>query len=548
MASAKNLRPVLRAAHQIGRNVSRRRTPTPATPGTGSFSPTLPAALATRAPLPAYNVCSKRYASTSSDLKQTPLYDMHANAGAKLVGFAGYSMPLTYPDQSQSESHKWTRENASLFDVSHMVQHKLSGPLACRFLETITPSAISSLEKHHSTLSTLLDTNGGIVDDTVITRLGRDSFYFVTNAGCRDTDLAFLNAEMDKFLQRENAKSDQINWHILDHHSLLALQGPKAVDVLQPLVFRDPDDDQLGMKSSYPVNPTHIEPELPGRYLYNLWSFNAPPRAFDPGQKQSLRDWLPISSSTVASDAPLTPQLLTAPADTDLSTLYFGQSRWLQLSIPENCTGEGTRLSTPSLLISRTGYTGEDGFEISIPPEKGSSVALASSIAKAILCSEYARWAGLAARDSLRLEAGMCLYGHDIDTTVTPPMAALGWVVAKSRRKSPNPAFNGSETILPQLAKPSSMSRRRVGIILLEKGGAAREGAAIIGEDGTSSIGTITSGLPSPSLGGENIAMGYVKNGYHKKGTKVGVKVRGKVRAAEVRALPFVESHFYRAS
>jgi hypothetical protein len=355
MAAAHNLRPVLGAAHQIGRNVSRRGIRTLATRRTGSLVPACSTVSSSRGPLPVYNLCSKRPASTSSDLKQTPLYDMHANAGAKLVGFAGYSMPLTYPDQSQSESHKWTRENASLFDVSHMVQHKLSGPLACRFLETITPSAISSLEKHHSTLSTLLDTNGGIVDDTVITRLGRDSFYFVTNAGCRDTDLAFLNAEMDKFLQRENAKPDQINWHILDHHSLLALQGPKAFEVLQPLVFRDPDDDQLGMKSSRSVNPTHIEAELPARYLYNLWSFNPPPRAFDPGQKQSLRDWLPMSTSAMTPDAPLTPQLLTAPADTDLSTLYFGQSRWLQLSIPENCTGEGTSLSTPSLLISRTG-------------------------------------------------------------------------------------------------------------------------------------------------------------------------------------------------
>lgn len=188
--------------------------------------------------------------SSSSNLKQTPLYDMHTSASAKMVPFANFSMPLTYADQSQTESHHWTRNNASLFDVSHMVQHKLSGPSACRFLETITPSAISSLGKHQSTLSVLLDEHGGIVDDTVITRLGRDSFYFVTNAGCREGDLEFIKTQMDKFFKAEGVKDDQITWHILDHHSLVALQGPKAKDVLQPLVFRDEDDADVGMSDA----------------------------------------------------------------------------------------------------------------------------------------------------------------------------------------------------------------------------------------------------------------------------------------------------------
>lgn len=318
---------------------------------------------------------------------------MHIEANAKMVDFANFSMPLTYPDQSQTESHKWTRENASLFDVSHMVQHKMSGPLACRFLETITPTAIRDIEKHSSTLSVLLDSSGGIVDDTVITRLGRDSFYFVTNAGCREGDLEFLEAQLEQFLKSENAPAEEIAWHILDHHSLLALQGPKAAEILQPLIFRDPDDDEIGNALSSPADahnltassptarasPQHIEPQLPHRYLYNLWSYFPPPRAFDYRSKSSSSH-LPY---------PLTPQLLTWPSiktDYDLSTLYFGQSRWLQLSIPKECTKEGTRLSTPSLLISRTGtlsppraggiyinraigYTGEDGFEISIPPE-----------------------------------------------------------------------------------------------------------------------------------------------------------------------------------
>jgi hypothetical protein len=285
---------------------------------------------------------------------------MHVEAGAKMVDFANFSMPLTYPDQSQSESHTWTRENASLFDVSHMVQHKMSGPLACRFLETITPSALKDLTKYTSTLSVLLDNNGGIVDDTVITRVGDEAFYFVTNAGCRETDLPFLEQQMKEFLEKEGADSDQIDWHILDHHSLLALQGPKAAEILQPLIFRDPDDNELGKSSYTPdtstadpshgarADPLHIEAQLPVQHLYNLWSYAPPPRAFD-YRSQSSSTNLPY---------PVTPQLLTRPflpSDHDLSTLYFGQCRWLQLSIPSECTKEGTRLSTPSLLISRTG-------------------------------------------------------------------------------------------------------------------------------------------------------------------------------------------------
>ena len=157
--------------------------------------------------------------------------------------------------------------------------------------------------------------------------------------------------------------------------------------------------------------------------------------------------------------------------------------------------------------------------------------------------------AGLAARDSLRLEAGMCLYGHDITPDITPPMAALGWVVAKSRRNNSEPAFNGHEAVNEQLASPKTMERRRVGFAI-ENGPAAREGADIIalsdhGSEGEV-IGKITSGCPSPTLDGRNIAMGYVKNGYHKRGTKVGVKVRGKVRRGEVERMPFVESKFYR--
>lgn len=381
-----------------------------------------------------------------------------------------------------------------------MVQHKLSGPLAEEFLMTITPSALDSLPKHTSTLSCLLDSSGGIIDDTVITRLGRDSFYFVTNAGRRNEDLTFIQDQMDAFLSKTKSTSDSssekpITWHILNQHSLIALQGPLAQAVLQPLIHADPEDPHI---------------------------------------------------------------------NTDLSTLYFSHSRWLQLDLPETCTAEHTSLSTPSLLISRTGYTGEDGFEISIPPENGSSSALATSIAKTLLSSHLpsdtsnsnaegpvVKMAGLAARDSLRLEAGMCLYGHDIDDSITPPMAGLGWTVAKSRRGENTLSFNGKDTITKQLASPKSMDRRRVGLSI-QSGPAAREGADIValsddGKEGEK-IGHVTSGCPAPSLEGRNIAMGYVRSGYHKSGTKVGVKVRGKVRTGEVAKMPFVEAKFHRGN
>ncbi|KAJ9606963.1 Aminomethyltransferase, mitochondrial [Cladophialophora chaetospira] len=423
---------------------------------------------------PSSKTTTRRYASSEAqtDLKHTPLYDHHVNQGAKMVPFAAYSMPLQYPDLSHRDSHLWTRENASLFDVSHMVQHKLSGDLAEEFLMTITPSALKELEKHRSTLSCLLNEQGGIVDDTVISRIGKDSFYFVTNADCREKDLKFIEEEMGKFLKGKDASKDKINWHVLDHHALLALQGPKAAEVLQSLVFNDTEDESL---------------------------------------------------------------------DTNLDTLYFGSSRWLQLTLPESA------MNTPSLLISRTGYTGEDGFEISIPPESGDATELATNIAKALTADETkVRWAGLGARDSLRLEAGMCLYGHDLNEKITPPMAALGWLVGKSRRgEQPSPAFNGHEVINKQIASPKSMVERRVGL-LIEKGPAAREGAEIVDlENDNQVIGHVTSGSPSPNLDGQNIAMGYIKNGFHKKGTHVGVKVRKNVRKAEVAKLPFVPNKFF---
>lgn len=325
----------------------------------------------------------------------------------------------------------------------------------------ITPSSLPTLPQLHSTLSCfLLEPTGGIVDDTVILRLGPQSFHIVTNAGCRESDLKFLQDELNAF------SGPKPSWQILEKHSLFAFQGPETSKVVQPLIAQSND------------------------------------------------------------------------SDTDLSTLFFSQSRRLSLKLPDGSV-------TPPLLFSRTGYTGEDGFEISIPFVE-SDPQLPTKIAKCFLADPTtARLAGLAARDSLRLEAGMCLYGHDLNIDTTPPVGALGWVVGKDRRDPEKAGFNGAKTILEQLASPKTMEQRRIGLIV-EKGAPAREGAEIVNELSGEVLGKVTSGLPSPSLDGTNIAIGYVKNGYHKRGTKVGVKVRKNVRKAEIAKMPFVESKFYR--
>lgn len=338
----------------------------------------------------------------------------------------------------------------------------------------VTPSSVDKLKPNTSTLSCLLqDGTGGIMDDSVITRRGPDSFYFVTNAARREEDLAFLKAEIDAYRSAHGA--DSIKWNVLDDRGLMALQGPLAPSALQAF-----------------ISPHGVSAE-----------------------------------------------------ETDLSTLYFGQCRELHLTLPD-----GSPTPHP-LLVSRTGYTGEDGFEISIPT--AGSPALPSQVAELLLSkSDEVRLAGLAARDSLRLEAGMCLYGHDITTDQTPPGAALGWVIGKDRRDpaSPSANFNGAAAILPQVASPAkTLSQRRVGFTV-EKGPPAREGAIIVDptDEQRTQIGVITSGLPSPSLGGTNIAMGYVKQGLHKKGTEVGILVRNRLRKATVTGMPWVETKFYRPS
>lgn len=333
------------------------------------------------------------------------------------------------------------------------MQHDFTGVGAPAFLERITPSSIASLSENHSTLSTLLHPDtGGIVDDTVITRLPT-GFYVVTNAGCREKDLAYLAEQLD--LWRKEHPDQPVEWRLRDKHGLVALQGPLSATILQ--------------------------------------------------------------------------RVLTDHSAGALKTLFFGQC------LPGTIKGTDV-----AVLISRGGYTGEDGFEISIPP------SATEAVAQFLLDSakDELRLAGLGARDTLRLEAGMCLYGHDLDDSTTPVEAGLSWIIGRDRRT--NGGFHGDSVILNQLKKKSEgggITRRRVGLIV--EGAPAREGADIVNDTGEK-IGSITSGCPSPTVK-KNISMGYIKDGLHKSGTEVQVVVRGKKRKAIVTKMPFIGSKYYKA-
>ncbi|KAI1356436.1 glycine cleavage system T protein [Xylaria sp. FL0043] len=406
----------------------------------------------------------RAYASSSSDapLSRTALYDLHLAHGAKMVPFGGFEMPVQYSGLSVSASHHFTREKASLFDVGHMVQHRFKGPGATAFLQRITPGSLAALPTHQSTLSALLwPVTGGIVDDTVITRLGPELFYVVTNAACREKDLAYLKEQLAAW------DGAEVRHEVLDGWGLIALQGPLSEELLT--------------------------------------------------------------------------QILEDPAQTNLRELYFGQSRFAKVKGAAN-----------PVLISRGGYTGEDGFEISIAP--ADTVSVTEKLLETA-GPERLQFAGLGARDSLRLEAGMCLYGHDLDDSTTPVEAALGWIVGKDRRNPASDAdkFHGADVVLAQLTPKSKggsgVSRRRVGLMI--EGAPAREGAEILassaGDGNNEKIGVITSGCPSPTLG-KNIAMGYVKDGLHKAGTEVQVLVRGRPRKAVVTKMPFVPAKYWKGT
>jgi len=385
---------------------------------------------------------SKRGLATAApELSKTGLYDFHVQNGAKMVPFAGYSMPLSYGDVGQVASHNHVRNKAGLFDVGHMVQSNFLGATAAAFLEWLTPSSLGALAPYSSTLSVLLNEKGGIIDDTVITKHANDAFYVVTNAGRRDRDLAWFKERLDEWNSSDRADKGKVELEIMEGWGLLALQGPEAA-----------------------------------RYLQNLTSF-------------------------------------------DLTQLTFGRSAFVPI--------EGYNLH-----VARGGYTGEDGFEISIPPSATVEVAQ-------LLSASPVQLTGLGARDSLRLEAGMCLYGQDLDEDTTPVEAGLTWVIGKDRRETGS--FLGAEGVRKHLKEGAP--RRRVGLIV--EGAPARHGAQIYAPSTQDIIGSVTSGIPSPTLG-KNIAMGYVKSGWHKKGTEVEVEVRKQLRKGVLTPMPFMKPNYWR--
>lgn len=380
------------------------------------------------------------YAAAAGEekLKKTALYDFHVEQGGKMVPFAGYSMPVQYKNMGQLASHLHTREKASIFDVSHMLQTRVVGKDRKKFFETLVVADLHQLPVGQGTLSLFTNEQGGIIDDTIIMQQD-DCLYVVSNAACADSDLAHIRKHLADFQN----KGGDVDLQVINDHSLVAIQGPSAAAALQELVGKD------------------------------------------------------------------------------LNDFGFMHGKFMDLAgVPCH--------------VARSGYTGEDGFELSIPTPE------VVNLTKKLLANPDVEMAGLGARDSLRLEAGLCLYGNDIDATTTPIEGGLTWTIPKSRRETGG--FLGADKILAQIKDKSLIKRRRVGLIV--QGAPAREGAEILDKEGNV-IGNITSGCPSPCLK-KNIAIGYVKSGFQKKGTELSVKVRNRVQDAVITKMPFVEAKYHK--
>ncbi|MBF0093532.1 MAG: glycine cleavage system aminomethyltransferase GcvT [Alphaproteobacteria bacterium] len=362
-------------------------------------------------------------------MKTTPLDALHRELGARMVPFAGYSMPVQYPAGIIAE-HQHTRAAASLFDVSHMGQGTLGGADAAAALETLVPGDIVGLKPGRTRYTLFTDGNGGILDDLMVTRT-EGHLFLIVNASRKEADFAHLRAGVGARCKVEE----------LTGRALLALQGPQAVAVMARLA---PGAASMGFMSA--------------------------------------------------------------------ATLV---------------------LNGEACFITRSGYTGEDGFEISV------AASGVEALARWFLEQPEVRPAGLGARDSLRLEAGLCLYGNDIDTGTTPVEAGLTWVIGKRRREEGG--FPGAGTILRQLAEGTG--RRRIGLAILDRV-PARSHAPIVASDGQP-VGEVTSGGFSPTLD-RPVAMGYVKAAHAAPGTEVGVMVRDVARRAVVTEMPFVAHRYYR--
>ncbi|XP_041983006.1 aminomethyltransferase, mitochondrial [Aricia agestis] len=394
----------------------------------------------------AYNKCSQKYLTkilcnrlySESKSVKTPLYDLHVKNGGKMVDFAGFLLPVQYSDMTVSASHLFTRKSASIFDVSHMLQTNVNGKDSVEWFESICPVDLKGMANGSSSLTVFLNEKGGIIDDLIVTKVAEDRLYIVSNAGRLEVDKQHMLETSDIYSKK--GKDVKVDFWDCSQRALIAVQGPNAASILQPLT------------------------------------------------EFSLEDLVFMTSKT-------------------------------------------GKVAGVDCRITRCGYTGEDGVEISIPADQ------ANTVTEALLQSKDMKLAGLGARDSLRLEAGLCLYGNDINEDITPVEAALTWLVAKRRRTEQN--FPGASIIVRQIKE--GVQKRRVGIRL--EGAPARRGAVLKDDKGTT-IGNVTSGCPSPSLGG-NVAMGYVLEHLKKPGTPLAVNIRGKDIPCVVSKMPFVPAKYY---
>ncbi|HEX5758481.1 MAG TPA: glycine cleavage system aminomethyltransferase GcvT [Thermoanaerobaculia bacterium] len=361
---------------------------------------------------------------TVSELARTPLHECHREAGARLVEFAGWEMPVQYA--GVIEEHRAVRQAAGLFDVSHMGEIAVRGPGAEALLQRLTPNDVGKLAPGRAHYSGLLTERGTYVDDLLVYRLAADELLVVVNASNAARDLDWMRARAGG----EEAEVVDVS----DRYALLALQGPRALAILQPLAT----------------------PDL----------------------------------------APLR---------------YYGFAR-------------GTVAGRPAIL-SRTGYTGEDGFELYLAPEDAPEVwrrLLAAGRGGGLVP------AGLGARDTLRLEAGMALYGHEIDDTTTPFEAGLDWVVKLDKGD-----FVGRDALAAQRREGI---RRKLAGFEIEGRGIARQGHAVV--DGSGPVGVVTSGTWSPTFE-KALGMAYVPVELAAPGARLAVDVRGRALPAAVVGLPF---------
>jgi aminomethyltransferase len=373
--------------------------------------------------------------ATTAPLLTTPLNGLHLELGARMVPFAGYSMPVQYPAGLMAE-HQHTRTAAGLFDVSHMGQLRLVGADAAAAFESLIPVDVIGLQAGKQRYGLLLTDEGTIIDDLMFVNRGTDIFVIV-NGACKAGDIAHIQARIGQ-------RCDVIP---MPERALLALQGPQAVTALTRLV---------------------------------------------PGVEK----------------------------------LVF-------------MTGAAYDWNGADLFITRSGYTGEDGFEISVHNDH------AEALARALMALPEVKPVGLGARNSLRLEAGLCLYGNDIDTTTTPVEAALNWAMQKVRRTGGARAggFPGADTVLAQLDGTLPLTRLRVGLVATERV-PVREHVKLENMDGQT-VGEVTSGLLSPTLN-RPIAIAYVEPDYAAAGTELFAMVRGKPVPMVVTPTPFVPTRYHR--